>query len=106
MIEDAREDDRRDGRLMGYNQTKGCSLSHFIGGNSPYHFLLFTFFAFGGVGRWDMNTGSLEQLRQSIKMLNDLELKDLYPGHGPAAYGNASEHAVMARESLETYEEF
>jgi len=48
-----------------------------------------------GVGRWDLPTGDLRQLVDSLQKLNRLEVINLYPGHGPANLG-------QARRSLET----
>ncbi len=42
-----------------------------------------------GVGRWDMPGGNLEALKRSILRLSKLNIKDVYPGHGPIAKGSA-----------------
>ena len=34
------------------------------------------------VGRTDFNGGSISSLRTSIKYLSDIDLSNLYPGHG------------------------
>jgi glyoxylase-like metal-dependent hydrolase (beta-lactamase superfamily II) len=59
-----------------------------------------TVFANGGVGRWDLETGNLGQLRESITKIEELGLENLYPGHGPAIEGGASEHVRMSLDSL------
>jgi len=41
----------------------------------------------GGVGRWDLPTGSHAALIRSLKRLEALEFKDLYPGHGEVCRG-------------------
>ncbi|NYT12858.1 MAG: MBL fold metallo-hydrolase [Methanomassiliicoccales archaeon] len=46
----------------------------------------------GGVGRWDLPTGDYDDLIGSLIRLGRLEVKDLYPGHGPCAKGNALWH--------------
>jgi len=43
----------------------------------------------GGVGRWDLATGNLQELIASVRSLLALEPADLYPGHGPCAIGDA-----------------
>lgn len=43
----------------------------------------------GGVGRWDLATGNLDELAASVRSLLALEPTDLYPGHGPCALGDA-----------------
>lgn len=43
----------------------------------------------GGVGRWDLSTGSLKELTASVRSLLALEPVDMYPGHGPCAIGDA-----------------
>ncbi len=60
-----------------------------------------TIFAFGGVGRWDLDTGNLTQLLESIKKLAELEIRNLYPGHGPWINENGNEHVIMALTALE-----
>ena len=54
----------------------------------------------GGVGRWDLPTGNLSELVASIKRLLDLEVKDLYPGHGPCGKGDARRHLRDALGTL------
>lgn len=39
-------------------------------------------FCDGGVGRWDLPGGDLEAHKRSIKRLEDIKVKALYPGHG------------------------
>lgn len=59
-----------------------------------------TVFCDGGVGRWDLPGGNLAELRSSLKMLRDLGLKNLYPGHGPYAEDDAEAHLGMAAEYI------
>lgn len=54
----------------------------------------------GGVGRWDLPTGDYDDLIGSLIRLERLEVKDLYPGHGPCAKGNALWHLRDALECL------
>ncbi len=62
-----------------------------------------TVFAYGGIGRWDLDTGDLRQLLSSLKMLKALDVEDLYPGHGPAIQGDAESHLELAMEMAEAY---
>ncbi|MEE9236507.1 MAG: MBL fold metallo-hydrolase [Thermoplasmata archaeon] len=64
-----------------------------------------TLFAYGGIGRWDLETGSLSDLLSSLKLLESLGAEDLYPGHGPAISGEAGEHLSMAIEMAEAFHE-
>jgi len=56
-----------------------------------------TVFAHGGFGRTDLTGGSIKQLIKSIKLLNELDVRILYPGHGEVIDKNAKKHM---RESL------
>jgi len=51
----------------------------------------------GGVGRWDLATGNMDELIASVHTLLALEPADLYPGHGPCALGDAH---LQLREAL------
>ncbi|MCJ2531508.1 MAG: MBL fold metallo-hydrolase [Candidatus Thermoplasmatota archaeon] len=62
-----------------------------------------TVFPYGGVGRWDFETGNFDQLLASIKRLNALGVRDLYPGHGVPVQDEASEHLAWALATLEGY---
>lgn len=83
------------------------SPGHTIGGITLYNkaekslFSGDTIFAYGGVGRWDLETGSRAQLLDSIKKIANLNIENLYPGHGSSIEGNAHEHVLMALNTLE-----
>ncbi|MFQ5907222.1 MAG: MBL fold metallo-hydrolase [Thermoplasmata archaeon] len=62
-----------------------------------------TVFPYGGVGRFDLETGNFDQLVQSIRKLNALGATDLYPGHGEPVLGEAAEHLRWALGTLEGY---
>ncbi len=49
-------------------------------------------FCDGGVGRWDLPGGDLAELRSSLERLEQLELRNMYPGHGSYAEGDAPQH--------------
>ena len=55
-----------------------------------------TVFCDGGVGRWDLPGGDLAELRSSVNRLRELGLKNMYPGHGSYAEGDAKAHLAMA----------
>ncbi len=59
-----------------------------------------TVFCDGGVGRWDFPGGDLAELRSSINRLRELGLKNMYPGHGSYAEGDAKAHLGMAAEYI------
>ena len=50
-----------------------------------------TVFSHGGVGRWDIG-GNFDDLKNSVKKLSELDVVNLYPGHGPIVRGNGKEH--------------
>ncbi len=54
-----------------------------------------TVFTGGGVGRWDLPTGSREELVRSLERLNELDVEAIYPGHGPWAERGGREHIEM-----------
>lgn len=59
-----------------------------------------TVFANGGVGRWDMPTGSFQELLRSIEKLIQLNVVNLYPGHGPVVEGKGQEHIELSYRYL------
>ena len=60
-----------------------------------------TVFCDGGVGRWDLPGGDLAQLMGSIKRLGELGLKNMYPGHGSYAEGDAQQHLRLSMNYIE-----
>jgi len=59
-----------------------------------------TIFSDGGVGRTDFPGGNAEELAKSIRKI-DMEVLDLYPGHGPHIIGNGTKHVKMALRTAE-----
>jgi hydroxyacylglutathione hydrolase len=53
-----------------------------------------TVFAGGGFGRTDIG-GNVDDMKNSLKRLNYLDIKNLLPGHGPWT-NNGTEHVKMA----------
>ena len=54
-----------------------------------------TVFANGGVGRWDLPTGDHGALVSSLERLLELDVKGLYPGHGPFYEEDGRSHIEM-----------
>jgi glyoxylase-like metal-dependent hydrolase (beta-lactamase superfamily II) len=57
-----------------------------------------TVFSDGGIGRYDLPSGELARLRDSIRRISKLGAKNLYPGHGKTVIGEASEHISTSYE--------
>ena len=49
-----------------------------------------TVFPGGGIGRWDLVGGNHGQLVKSIGLLKELDVADIYAGHGPAVSGSGN----------------
>jgi len=62
-----------------------------------------TVFANGGVGRWDLPTGSLPELIKSIEFLRTLDVQALYPGHGPSVESGGKIHIEHSHRAIEAY---
>jgi glyoxylase-like metal-dependent hydrolase (beta-lactamase superfamily II) len=60
-----------------------------------------TLFCDGGVGRWDLPGGNLAELMSSLKQVQALGLKNMYPGHGPYTEGDAMTHIRLAEKYIE-----
>ncbi|WP_305514685.1 MBL fold metallo-hydrolase [Methanobrevibacter sp. V14] len=58
-----------------------------------------TIFAGGGVGRMDIG-GSYSDMKNSIERLLELDVKNIYPGHGPIVEQNGKEHIKMSYSLL------
>jgi hydroxyacylglutathione hydrolase len=61
-----------------------------------------TVFAYGGVGRWDVETGNMDQLLASIERISKLRIERLYPGHGPVIRTGAYKHILTSLNALKT----
>jgi len=62
-----------------------------------------TIFSDGGVGRWDLPSGSFKELKASVQKLAEMEVNSLYPGHNRWVEGNGQAHVAMALEALGMY---
>lgn len=60
-----------------------------------------TVFCDGGVGRWDLPGGDLAELMSSLRRLQEMQLRNMYPGHGPYAEGDAQQHLRLAAKYIE-----
>jgi glyoxylase-like metal-dependent hydrolase (beta-lactamase superfamily II) len=74
----------------------------FYGKKSKALFSGDTIFADGDFGRYDFPGGDFNSLLQSIKLLATLEVKDLYPGHGPIVETNGTAHVLKAVRSIQS----
>lgn len=54
-----------------------------------------TIFAGGGVGRTDIG-GNWDDLKASVKKIMELEVKNIFPGHGPTVEGNGKDHIKLS----------
>jgi hydroxyacylglutathione hydrolase len=59
-----------------------------------------TIFAHGGFGRYDFPGGNFRLLLESIERLSTLNIKNLYPGHGPIVETNGKDHVLAALSSI------
>jgi glyoxylase-like metal-dependent hydrolase (beta-lactamase superfamily II) len=60
-------------------------------------------FSNGEIGRWDLLGGNKRALQNSIQKLRELEIKDLYPGHGPYSTGGGKEWIELAWLNLKNF---
>jgi hydroxyacylglutathione hydrolase len=60
-----------------------------------------TVFTEGSFGRYDLPGGSLPDLKRSIKVLADLPVQGLYPGHGFPAPREGGKHIAAAHQILQ-----
>ena len=58
-----------------------------------------TIFAGGGVGRMDIG-GDYMDMKSSVARLLELDVRNIYPGHGPCVEGNGREHLKMSYSLL------
>jgi hydroxyacylglutathione hydrolase len=54
----------------------------------------------GGVGRWDLPSGDFDALVRSVHGLKSLDVKNIYPGHGPCGMGSGNEQIAEALSYL------
>jgi hydroxyacylglutathione hydrolase len=54
----------------------------------------------GGVGRWDLPSGDFDELVRSVQALKRMDVRSIYPGHGPCGLGNGNEQIAEALSYL------
>jgi glyoxylase-like metal-dependent hydrolase (beta-lactamase superfamily II) len=62
-----------------------------------------TVYTDGGIGRWDLPTGDYKQLVESIKRLTEMDIQNLYPGHGPSSEGEGNKHIALGLKSSQMW---
>lgn len=62
-----------------------------------------TVYTDGGIGRWDLPTGNYDELVASIRRLAAMDVKNLYPGHGPSSEGEGNRHISLALKYAESW---
>lgn len=58
-----------------------------------------TIFAGGGVGRMDIG-GDFHDMKSSVEKLMQLDVKNIYPGHGPIVENNGKDHIRLSYSYL------
>lgn len=58
-----------------------------------------TIFAGGGVGRMDIG-GDYHDMKNSVEKLLELDVKNIYPGHGPIVENNGKDHLKLSYSML------
>ena len=58
-----------------------------------------TIFAGGGVGRMDLG-GNYDDMKKSVEKLMKLDVKGIFPGHGPVVENNGKDHIKMSYSYL------
>lgn len=58
-----------------------------------------TIFAGGGVGRMDIG-GNYGDMKRSVEKLMELDVRNIYPGHGPTVEANGNEHIRLSYSYL------
>ena len=62
-----------------------------------------TVFAHGSFGRYDLPGGNLSHLKDSLKILNDLDVEHLLPGHESVVKGDANHHISLSLRNIESF---
>jgi len=56
-----------------------------------------------GVGRWDLPTGNVKSLHESVARLAAMDVEGLYPGHGDVAERGGGRHIANDQRYLESF---
>jgi glyoxylase-like metal-dependent hydrolase (beta-lactamase superfamily II) len=62
-----------------------------------------TVYTDGGIGRWDLPTGNYTELLESLRRLANMDVKNLYPGHGPSSESDGTRHIQLGLKYAETW---
>lgn len=62
-----------------------------------------TVFSEGSFGRSDFKTGSQTDLNKSLKRLAELDVSNLFTGHGPYVEANANQHIALSSRTASMY---
>ncbi len=83
--------------------TPGHSLGSIslYGGKSESLFSGDTVFSHGDFGRYDLRDGDFNTLLKSIEILAELDVVDLYPGHGPIVERYGKDHVSKSFRNIQ-----
>jgi glyoxylase-like metal-dependent hydrolase (beta-lactamase superfamily II) len=62
-----------------------------------------TVYTDGGIGRWDLPTGNGMELFASLARLGNMDISNLYPGHGPSSESGGNKHIALGVKSAQMY---
>ncbi len=62
-----------------------------------------TVFSEGSFGRSDFKTGSGEEMKNSLKRLAELDVLNLFTGHGPYVEANANQHIALSSKTASLF---
>jgi len=60
-----------------------------------------TVFSNGDVGRTDLEGGDITELVKSLQKLMKLNIKNIYPGHGPSVIGEGKHNLTLAYKNIQ-----
>lgn len=57
-------------------------------------------FSDGGIGRYDLPSGNFDELCSSIERIAEMDVRNLYPGHGRTVIDDGADHVTMSLEMI------